>query len=44
MAERLNEVADVFASHPAVMDIVNFIREDSTRPICMPGTANGNGS
>jgi UDP-N-acetylglucosamine acyltransferase len=43
MAERLNEVADVFASHAAVMEIVNFIREDSTRPICMPGTVNGNG-
>jgi len=43
MAERLNEVADVFANHAAVMDIVNFIRVDSTRPICTPGTGNGNG-
>ena len=33
----------VSASHAAVMDIVNFIRVDSTRPICTPGTGNGNG-
>jgi UDP-N-acetylglucosamine acyltransferase len=43
MAERLNEVADVFSSHTGVMDIVNFIRVDSNRPICTPGSGNGNG-
>lgn len=44
MAERLNEVSDLFAGHAGVMDIINFIRVDSTRPICTPGAANGNGS
>ncbi len=43
MAERLNEVADLFADHAGVMDIINFIREDSTRPICTPVAVNGNG-
>jgi UDP-N-acetylglucosamine acyltransferase len=43
MAERLNEVADVYASHAGVMDIVNFIRADSSRPICTPAS-NGNGT
>jgi UDP-N-acetylglucosamine acyltransferase len=43
MAERLVEVADLFANHPAVMDIVNFIRVDSSRPICLPAAANGSG-
>ena len=44
MAERLNEVADLFADHAGVMDIINFIREDSSRPICTPVAINGNGS
>ncbi len=44
MAERLNEVSDLFASHAGVMDIINFIREDSSRPICTPGVTNGNGA
>ena len=47
MAERLNEVADLFAAHAGVMDIINFIREDSSRPkpICTPFVAtNGNGN
>ena len=43
MVERLNEVSDLFNANTLVMDIVNFIREDSTRPICTPATANGNG-
>ncbi len=43
LAERLNEVADLFAGQPAVMDIINFIREDSSRPICTPAAGNGNG-
>lgn len=44
MAERLNEVADLFASHAGVMDIVNFIRADSSRALCTPQSgANGNG-
>lgn len=42
MAERINEVADLYSNHTGVMDIVNFIRADSTRPLCTP-VANGNG-
>jgi UDP-N-acetylglucosamine acyltransferase len=47
MADRLNEVADIYADQSGVMDIVNFIRADSARPLCSPSTAtngNGNGS
>jgi UDP-N-acetylglucosamine acyltransferase len=43
MAERLSEVADVFSTHPGVMDIVNFIQADSSRAICQPLSSNGNG-
>lgn len=44
MAERLVEVADLFGSNAGVMDIINFIREDSSRPICTPVAGNGNGN
>ncbi|MCB2107582.1 MAG: hypothetical protein KDE14_07780, partial [Rhodobacteraceae bacterium] len=46
MADRINEVADLYALHAGVMDIVNFIRADSSRPLCTPasGAANGNGN
>lgn len=44
MAERLHEVAELFKDHAGVMDIINFIREDSNRPMCTPGNVNGNGS
>jgi UDP-N-acetylglucosamine acyltransferase len=44
MAERLNEVADLFSTHAGVMDIINFIREDSSRSICTPVAGNGNGN
>jgi UDP-N-acetylglucosamine acyltransferase len=40
MAERLGDVAELFSDHAPVMDIVNFIREDSNRAICQP-RANG---
>ncbi|BBK37328.1 acyl-[acyl-carrier-protein]--UDP-N-acetylglucosamine O-acyltransferase [Allostella sp. ATCC 35155] len=40
MAERIVDVAELFSDHRPVMDIVNFIREDSTRAICQP-RANG---
>ena len=44
MAERLNEVADLFTSHEGVMDIINFIRADSSRALCTPHSgSNGNG-
>jgi UDP-N-acetylglucosamine acyltransferase len=49
MADRLNEVADIYANQSGVMDIVNFIRADSNRPLCTPlsgtnGNGNGNGN
>ena len=44
MAERLSEVADLFNEHPGVMDIVEFIRADSSRAICQPVSSNGNGT
>jgi len=44
MAERLNEVADLFGGSAGVMDIINFIREDSSRSIVMPVAGNGNGN
>jgi UDP-N-acetylglucosamine acyltransferase len=43
MSERLSEVADLFSEHAGVMDIINFIKEDSSRPICTPAAVNGNG-
>jgi UDP-N-acetylglucosamine acyltransferase len=44
MAERLNEVVDLYGSNAGVMDIVNFIRADSSRALCSPDAAvNGNG-
>ena len=35
--ERLQEVAEEFAGCAPVMEIVDFIREDSSRKICQPG-------
>ena len=35
-AERLEDVAEIYAEHELVMDIVSFIREQKTRRICMP--------
>ena len=36
MAERMDDVADDFSSNEAVMDILKFIRADSSRSICQP--------
>jgi len=36
MAERLDDVAEEFSDNEPVMDIVNFIRSDSSRAICQP--------
>jgi hypothetical protein len=36
MAERLADVADLFSQNEPVMEIVNFIGEDSQRAICQP--------
>lgn len=34
--ERLEDVARVFAGSPEVMEVVEFIRADAARPLCMP--------
>ncbi len=34
--ERLDDLARVFAASPEVSEIVNFIRADANRPICLP--------
>jgi UDP-N-acetylglucosamine acyltransferase len=44
LAERLTEVSDLLGNNPCVMDIINFIREDSSRPICTPIVSNGHGN
>ncbi len=36
MAERLDDVAGLYAQSQAVMDLVEFIRADSARAICQP--------
>jgi len=36
LAERLEDVAELFHGHALVMDIINFIRTDSTRALCTP--------
>ncbi len=41
MAERLEDVAEVFHDNEPVMEIVDFVRADSQRGICQPKTANG---
>jgi UDP-N-acetylglucosamine acyltransferase len=45
MVERINEVVDLYGANAGVMDIVNFIRADSSRALCSPDiAANGNGN
>jgi UDP-N-acetylglucosamine acyltransferase len=34
--ERLEDVADTYAASPEVREIVDFIRADANRPLCMP--------
>lgn len=36
MSERIEDVAELFADNEPVMEIVDFIRGDSTRAICQP--------
>jgi UDP-N-acetylglucosamine acyltransferase len=36
MQERLQDVAEMFADQPLVMEIVDFIRADSSRALCQP--------
>ncbi len=41
MVERLNDALDMYKENKAVMDIVEFIRGDSSRAICQPRTEHG---
>lgn len=41
MAERLNDASEMYKDNRAVMDIVEFIRGDSSRSICQPRTEHG---
>ena len=41
MAERLQDVAEMYKENRAVMDIVDFIRSDSSRSFCQPRTGHG---
>jgi UDP-N-acetylglucosamine acyltransferase len=41
MAERLEDVAEMYKDNDAVMDIVGFIRSDSSRAICQPKSEHG---
>lgn len=34
--ERIEDCADIYASNPHVMEIVDFVRADAERPLCMP--------
>jgi len=34
--ERLDDVAEVYAEKPDVMEIIEFIRADANRPLCLP--------
>jgi UDP-N-acetylglucosamine acyltransferase len=38
LAERLEDVADMFEDDAAVMEIVHFIQADSSRTVCQPQT------
>jgi UDP-N-acetylglucosamine acyltransferase len=38
LKERLDDVASMYGDHEAVMEIVNFIRADTSRSICLPTT------
>ena len=40
LSERLVDVAEDFVNNEPVMEIVNFIRHDSSRAICQPGSDN----
>ena len=41
LSERLADVSEMYKNNQAVMDIVEFIRLDSSRAICQPRTAHG---
>jgi UDP-N-acetylglucosamine acyltransferase len=35
--ERIEDVSESYGSSPEVMEIINFIRADANRPLCLPG-------
>ncbi len=41
LAERLEDVSRMYSGNEAVMDIVSFIRAESSRAICQPATSGG---
>lgn len=41
MQERVDAVVELYGENEAVMDVVNFVREDSSRAILQPKAANG---
>ena len=41
MAKRVNDASEMYKDNRAVMDIVEFIRVDSSRSICQPRTEHG---
>jgi UDP-N-acetylglucosamine acyltransferase len=41
MQERVDAVVELYGENEAVMEIVNFVREESSRAILQPKTANG---
>ena len=41
MVERLNDASEMYKENQAVMEIVEFIRDDSSRAICQPRTEHG---
>jgi len=41
MSERLEDASDMYSDNEAVMEIVNFIRSDSSRAICQPRSEHG---
>jgi len=41
LTERLEDVEEDFSDNEPVMDILNFIRENSSRAICQPGMGDG---
>ena len=44
LAERLDDVTEMFGSEQVVKDIVAFIRADANRPICQPGGVKNGGA
>jgi UDP-N-acetylglucosamine acyltransferase len=40
MAERIEDVAAIYRENRPVMDVIEFIMVDSTRPICQPKSGN----